>query len=81
MSNIEPYDETTTKTAVRFTLDIAKMELFVSATFRACLYDINDILFASKYVTLKGQNYLDWNSNDQYVIDFVAAELGFTLLP
>ena len=80
MSNIEPYDETTTKTAVRFTLDIAKMELSVSATFRACLYDINDILFASKYVTLEGQDYLNWGTDDKYVLKFITKTLGLKLM-
>jgi hypothetical protein len=81
MSNIEPYDETTVNTAVRFSLDISKMELSVSATFRASLYDVNDRCFANKYVTLEGQAYLDWGNDDQYVVDYIAAELGFVLVP
>ena len=81
MSNIEPYDETTTKTTVRFSLDISRMTLNESATFRVSLYDANDDCFANKYVTLEGQAYLDWGNDDQYVIDYIATELGFVLVP
>ena len=81
MSNIEPYDETTTKTAVRFSLDISRMTLNESAIFRVSLYDSNDSCFGNKYVTLEGQAYSDWGNDDTYVINYIAAELGFTLLP
>jgi hypothetical protein len=81
MSNIEAYDETTTKTAVRFSLDISQMELSVSATFRVSLYDANDKYISNKYVIIEGQDYTAWGNDDQYVIDFVAQKLGFTLLP
>lgn len=76
-----PYDQTTIKTAVRFSLDISQMILSVSATFRVSLYDLNDRCFGNNYVTLEGQDYLDWGNDDQYVIDFVARQLGFVLLP
>jgi len=81
MSNIEAYDETTTKTIVRFSLDISQMELSISATFRVSLYDANDKYISNKYVIIEGQDYLDWGNDDQYVINFVAQKLGFTLLP
>jgi len=81
MSDIQPYDETTTKTAVRFSLDISQMTLNESAIFRVSLYDSNDSCFGNKYVTLEGQAYLDWGNDDQYVIDFVAHQLGFVIVP
>ena len=81
MSAIVPFNEITTKTAVRFSLDISKMELGVSATFRVSFYDSDNNCISNKYITLEGQAYLDWGTDDQYVINYVAAELGFTLLP
>lgn len=79
MSSITPFNEVTTKTAVRFSLDIAKMELGSSATFRISLYDVNDICFSNKYVTLEGQDYLNWGTDDKYVVNYIARTLGFTL--
>jgi len=80
MSDIQPYDETTTKTAVRFSLDISQMTLNESAIFRVSLYDSNDSCFGNKYVTLEGQVYTDWGNDDTYVINYVALVLGFTLV-
>lgn len=79
MSAILPFNEVITRTAVRFSLDIAKMELSVSATFRVSLYDANDCCFANKYVTLEGPDYTAWGTDDKYVVKFVSAQLGLTL--
>ena len=79
MSAINPFNEITTKTAVRFSLDIAKIELGVSATFRVTLYDSDDKCISNKYVTLVGQDYLNWGTDDEYVIKFIANTLGLTL--
>jgi len=79
MSAIAPFNEVTTKTAVRFSLDIAKMELSVSATFRVSLYDADDNCFANKYVTLEGQDYLNWGTDDKYILNYISKTLGFTL--
>lgn len=79
MSAILPFNEVTTKTAVRFSLDIANLELGVSAIFRISLYDVNDNCFANKYVTIEGEDYLKWGTDDSYVMKFVSAKLGFTL--
>jgi len=81
MSDIQPVDKTTTKTITRFTLDISKMTLNSSASFRVSFFDANDKYIDATNVTLEGQAYLDWGNDDQYVINYVAAELGFTLLP
>lgn len=79
MSNIVHFNEVTTKTVVRFSLDIAQMELGVSATFRVTLYDSDDKCISNKYVTLEGQNYLNWGTDDKYVLNYIAKTLGFTL--
>ena len=80
MSAIAPFNEITTRTAVRFSVDIAKIELCISATFRVSLYDANDSCFANKYVTLQGEDYLKWGTDDKYVLNFIAKELGLILL-
>jgi len=80
MSAIAPFNETTTNTIVRFSIDIATMELCVSATFRVSLYDPNDKCISNKYVTLQGEDYLKWGTDDKYVLNFIAKELGLTLM-
>jgi len=80
MSSITPFNEIITKTAVRFSLDIAKMELGSSATFRITLLDCDDKCVSNKYVTLEGQDYLNWGTDDKYVVRFIAKNLGLTLI-
>jgi hypothetical protein len=80
MSTILPFNEVTTKTAVRFSITISDMELSVSATFRVSLYDSNDSCFANKFVTLEGEDYLNWGNDDTYVINYIAKVLGFVLI-
>jgi hypothetical protein len=80
MSAIVPFNEITTKTAVRFAIDIAMMELSVSATFRVTLYDSDDKCISNKYVTLDGQDYLNWGSDDKYVVNYISKVLGLTLI-
>lgn len=79
MSSIVPFNEVTTKIAVRFTLDIAKIELGSSATFRISLLDSNNICISNKYVTLEGQDYLNWGTDDKYVLNYMAKTFGLTL--
>lgn len=77
MSAIEPVDKTTTQTIVRFTLDIVELLLNQSATFRVSLYNINDKLVDTKFVTLEGADYNNWGNEDEYILQFVANQLGF----
>jgi hypothetical protein len=80
MSAINPFNEITTKTAVRFTIDIAQIELGVSATFRVTLLDCDDRCISHKYVTLEGQDYKGWGTDDEYVVKFISRTLGLTLI-
>ena len=79
MLSIQPFNKTTIQTAVRFSLDISQLILNTSATFRVSLYDAEDQCFENKYVTLEGDDYKNWNNDDQYVINFIAMKLGFVL--
>lgn len=80
MSTIIPFNEVTTKTAVRFSIDISQMELGLSATFRVTLFDSDDKCISNKYVTLEGQDYLNWGTDDKYVLNYIAKTLGLTLI-
>ena len=79
MATIQPFKKTTIQTAIRFSLDISQLILNTSATFRVSLYDIDDKCIDNKYIKLEGNDYKNWNSDDQYVIIFISAQLGFVL--
>jgi hypothetical protein len=78
---IEPSTETTTKIITSFTVNVMRLELFESVTVNAMLYGAQGNFLEVKTLTISGQDYLDWNNNDQYLIDKVAQILGFTLAP
>ena len=80
MSDIVPVDKTTTKTVVRFALDIIELVLNTSATFRVINYDIDGASIETQYVVLEGTAYSNWGNNDEYVVQYVANQLGFTLV-
>ena len=81
MSAIVPTEKTTTKVVVRFAMDITELVLNTSATFRVITYDIDGSSIDTTSILLAGEDYTAWGSDDEYVIQFVATKLGFTLLP
>jgi|688.fasta_scaffold606456_2 hypothetical protein len=78
MSAIEPVDKTITQTIVRFSLDIIELLLNQSATFRVSLYNANDKVIDTKFVTVEGTDYSNWGNDDEYIVQFVASQLEFT---
>ena len=81
MSAIVPVDKTTTKTVVRFALDIIELVLNTSATFRVITYDIDGASIDTQFVVLEGAAYSNWGSKDEYVVQYVANQLGFVIVP
>ena len=81
MSDIVPVDKTTTKTVVRFALDIIELILNTSATFRVISYDIDGASIETQFVVLEGTAYSNWGNNDEYVVQYVANQLGYVIAP
>ena len=80
MSSIQPANKIITQTIVRFSLDISQLILNQSATFRVSLYDKDDTLIDTPFIILEGTDYVNWGSDDNYVIRFAAKQLGFVLI-
>ena len=80
MSDIVPAETTITNTVVRFEVFINDLVLNTSASFKVWLYDVQGKLFEVKLITMIGEDYTNWGNDDQYVLQFVASQLGFTLL-
>ena len=78
---IEPSTEITTRVITSFTVNVMRLELFQSVTVNAMLYGADGNFIEVKTLTLSGQDYLDWNNNDKYLINKVAEKLGFTIAP
>lgn len=78
---IEPSVVTEVKTITNFRLTTQDLILFTSVTFRVEL--LNDVgnLVDLKYVVISGDDYANWNNDDQYIINKVAERLGFVVKP
>jgi hypothetical protein len=80
MNIIIPTEETVTKNITGFKVIIQNLILFTSADVIVHLYN-NDLVVESKLLVLAGDDYANWSkgSEDEYVINYVANSLGFTL--
>jgi hypothetical protein len=78
---IEPDVITTTRTAVSFTVKCMTLTLFNNASFLASLLDISGNVISTEYITLTQEQYLEWNNNDEYIINLIAGILGVTPIP
>lgn len=70
---------TETKTVTHFKVDVVNIELFKCVNLNVTLFGENGVWAGSRSFTLKGDEYMAWNNDDQYLIDVVAQKLGFNL--
>ncbi len=78
--NIVPATQTTTVTITSFDVSLRTLELFKTASFIVNTYSDNGIV-DRKIISLTQEQYQAWNNNDSYIINLIATELGFTILP
>lgn len=80
MASIEPFDKTTIQTGVRFSATITSLIFNTSATFRVHLFDADDKVIDNSIITLEGEDYLNWSNDDNYVVTYIANQLGFIII-
>jgi len=78
---IVPDEIITKQTAVSFIVTCRSLELFTTASFLVNLMDINRTIISRQLITLTTEQYLEWGSNDDYIINLVASILNVTPLP
>lgn len=76
---IHPFEQTTIKIATSISLHIQELILHEKAVFRVSLHDEDGRCTSNHFVTIDGEDYKKWSSDDQYVVNFIAAQLGFVL--
>ena len=77
---IQPSPKITTKIITSYVVNVIRLELFTSVTVNAMLYGADGGFIEVKTLTLSGQDYIDWNNNDQYLVNKVAEILGFVII-
>ncbi len=76
---IEPSTQIITNIITSFTVTVTDVVLFSSANLLVNLYNADPLLVKTEYMTLTGQAYNDWANDDDYIIQYVATQLGFVI--
>jgi len=79
MTKIEPFDKVTTKVIDSFNVDSVDITLFNSAKIRVSLLNKTNVIDVS-IVILEGDDYANWGNDDNYIVNYVAKKLGFTII-
>ena len=79
--NIVPAQQTNTYTVTRFTINITRVVLFTSVSVNVQLFDADNHMVGVKNLEFTGDQYQQWTSNDQTLVNMVATTLGFTVQP
>lgn len=79
MPAISPFDLIYTTTITSFDIDGIEIQLFTSAKIRVNLFGADGQRVDIRYVSLIGDDYVNWGNEDQYIINFVANAFGFVL--
>uniref|UniRef100_A0A6C0HCN3 Uncharacterized protein n=1 Tax=viral metagenome TaxID=1070528 RepID=A0A6C0HCN3_9ZZZZ len=80
-TNIQPFEQITTKTITSFRVSIDTIILFTSANIVVDFYDNNNILIDRKRLTISGDDYTNWGNSDEYIINYVANYYNFIIIP
>lgn len=76
--SIVPSDIVSTVTVSNVRIEVDSVELNVKARFRVFLNDVNNNILKIEFVELSGDDYQNWGSSDDYVINYVLNTLGLT---
>ena len=79
-TSIEPYTQITTNIIRSFTVTCRSLTLFTNATFTVDSFDEKNNLISRQVIPIDQQQYLEWNNNDEFIINLMATILGFVIV-
>jgi hypothetical protein len=80
-TNIQPFEQITTKIITSFRVSVDTVILFTSANILVDFCDSRNILIERKRLIISGDDYTNWGSSDEYIINYVANYYNFTIIP
>jgi hypothetical protein len=78
--NVVPFDETTVKTVSSININVNNVVIFQSAVITVTFYDVNQQFVSIQSLELAGEDYSNWGSNDDYILNYVSTALNITIL-
>ena len=79
--NIVPKEIVSTEVASRIDIRVMRLELYSHADLQVTVLSSNKKPIHSQLVSLKGDDYKAWSSDDSYLYTYVANKLGYTVAP
>ena len=73
---VENKDIVKTYTVSKIEISVVNITLFESVTISVFLKDIDNNLIDVTYFTLKNEEYDNWGSDDDYILDLILSKLG-----
>jgi len=64
------------KTIIKVEISVIKLVLFQSVDILVQYFDENDNIVENEYLTISGQDYSSWSSDDNYILEYVASKTG-----
>ena len=77
---IEPYTNVTTTITTSFSVSCRSLNLFENASFTVDTFNFEGNLLQRQVIPITKQQYLEWNNNDEYIVNLMAQILGFTII-
>jgi len=77
---IEPFPIVTTNVVRSFTVSCRSLTLFTNATFTVDSFDEKNNLISRQVIPINQEQYLEWNNNDEFIIQLMASILGYTII-
>ena len=76
--NVQTKEIVTTQTVTQIEILEGNIQLNQSAKFPVKLLDSNGSLVNIEFVTIEGDDYTNWSSDDSYITTLVLNKLGIT---
>jgi len=78
---IVPKELTSVRTVVSANVYVKHLELFKSVTIAVQYCDTLGILFDGPTLVIAGEDYLQWESDDNYIVNYAYQQIGITIAP
>ena len=78
--NIKPFEQVKTTLITSVDVSVMRIELFKGAMFHVSLMDSNGGTVDSKVVEITGDDYKKWGGDDDFIYQYIAKQLGFSML-
>ena len=76
---VNPKEKIITKKICSFSIGISEFIFNKSITLLITLYDEAGIIIETEFLTIQGNEYAKWSTDDNYIINYICLKYGMTL--